>query len=841
MDAQDAVSPEYKKYLATKLDLLKRKEKREKELPHLYGFKHYWWSRTYFESTRRLNYLTAANQMGKDLWAETDIPVPGGFKKLKDIQIGDEVFGSDGNPCKVLDIPWFQDNDTFKVHFDDGSSVICGPNHEWICKGPEERFRKQSSRYNQWQVKSLAEIIDHVGLEPSCNRNKYSIPFSGPVEREEAFLFDPYLIGLLIGDGSLGDGVANLTTADKEIEDYITINYKAKSCARLQFSIKNLSPIIKHYGLDCLSYEKSIPYIYKRGSIAQRLALLQGLMDTDGTCDKAGISFFYTSSEKLAQDLIEVVNSLGGKAEIKTKQGSYKKNGVKVECRLCYKVKVDLDMPLFRLTRKLSRQKFQTRYKHERLIVKIEPWKRLRTKCLTVSSPDASFLCTKNYIVTHNSSAQIRKAIHWATEPSLWPKLWPGREPSLFFYIYPSLGLATREFNTKWVKEFLPKGDMKDDPQYGWKEVFKKGEIHSIEFNTGITMIFLSYAMDVTDLQASTPSAIFCDEEPPVKIIPELMMRLEASKGHWHLCCTPTKGQQYFRDIFEQKVFLPDALVLVASLYDATKYEDGTPGQYTIEEVNRRKAILGSEAEIQLRIFGRFVKTEGLVISAFDPERNLKTGGPVPSDWVWFSAVDVGSGGENNHPAAIAFVAVEMGPKGARRGRIVKLWRGDNIETTNPDILLQYRVMKAGLNISRQFYDYASRDFYIHAERAGEFFEGADKSQNNGVGLLNSLFKTGMLTLDDECEDGPKLINEIENFRTDTRKTHAKDDLIDAVRYAISRIVWDFSEVTGPSKQENTPATKEKKKLSRGETEADLLAMDDMGEAIEEMNDLYGG
>lgn len=449
-----------------------------------------------------------------------------------------------------------------------------------------------------------------------------------------------------------------------------------------------------------------------------------------------------------------------------------------------------------------------------------------------------------NYLTAANqmgkSSVQIRKCIHWATEPSLWPKLWPGREPSLFFYIYPSLGLATREFKTKWVKEFLPRGSMKEDKQYGWKEVYKKGEIHSIEFNSGVTVMFLSYAMDADDLQASTPVAIFCDEEPPVKIVPELMMRLEASKGHWHLTCTPTKGQQYFRDIFEMKVILPDALVLTASLYDAIKYEDGTPGQYTIEEVNRRRAILGTEKEIQLRIYGRFVKSEGLVVQGFEVERNLKPGGPVPDSWQWYAAVDVGSGGENNHPAAIAFVAVEMGPKGARRGRITRLWRGDNIETANPDILLQYRYMRGSTKMTSQYYDYASRDFYIHAERAGEYFEGADKSKDTGMGLLNSLFKTGMLTIDEECEEASKLVNEIENFRTDQKKTHAKDDLIDAVRYAISKIVWDFSEVVGPSKLTEEKPVVEKKKMVRGDPEVNAFEAQQAYDEIEEMNELYG-
>lgn len=435
------------------------------------------------------------------------------------------------------------------------------------------------------------------------------------------------------------------------------------------------------------------------------------------------------------------------------------------------------------------------------------------------------------------SSVQIRKCIHWATESSLWPKLWPGKEASLFFYLYPSIKLATREYKTKWVKEFLPRGEMRDDAKYGWKPEFKNGEIHAIHFNSGVSVFFLSYAMNVDDLQASTPNAIFCDEEIPVEIYPEILMRLEASKGHFHLCCTPTKGQQKFRDIFERKVDVPDSLVLCVSLYDATKYEDGTPGQYTIAEVKRREALLGSDKEIQLRVYGRFVTIEGLVYSAFDVDRNLKPGGPVPAHYLIYSAVDVGSGGDNNHPAAIAFVAVEMGEKGAIRGRIFKLWRGDGIETANSDILKEYVRLRGPTVVTRQLYDFASKDFQIHAQRAGLAFEPADKGAQ-GISLLNTLWKTGMLTIDEECEEGWKLINEIENFRTDTRKTHAKDDLCDAVRYAISKINWDFSLIDGPTIPEHKIPAPQKKSY-RGEDQ-DMISADEHEGTINELNGLYG-
>ena len=125
-----------------KLEQLEKEEARKRMLPHLYGQKFFWWQRLFWDNRNRYTFLTCANQTGKDLWAETDIPTPFGFKKLKDIQVGDQVFDSHGKPCHVIAIPWFQDNDTYKVNFNDGTFAICGLNHEWIAKSPAGRFSK---------------------------------------------------------------------------------------------------------------------------------------------------------------------------------------------------------------------------------------------------------------------------------------------------------------------------------------------------------------------------------------------------------------------------------------------------------------------------------------------------------------------------------------------------------------------------------------------------------------------------------------------------------------------------------------------------------------------------
>jgi hypothetical protein len=436
--------------------------------------------------------------------------------------------------------------------------------------------------------------------------------------------------------------------------------------------------------------------------------------------------------------------------------------------------------------------------------------------------------CTK-------SSCQIRKVIHWCTEPKLWPKLWPGRKPTYFFYVYPSKELATREFNHKWIPEFLPRGSYKDHPQYGWKAEFKNHIIQAVHFNSGVSIIFLSYAMSPQDLQASSPSAVFCDEEIPVEIYPELVMRLEASKGHFHLACTPTLGQPFFQEIFEKKR-LEEAFVLTVSMYDCLTYEDGSPGLYTLADIKRREAMLGTQAEIDTRIFGKFVKTEGLMYPSFDKRENLQPAEVVPSDWLWYSGTDVGSSGMN-HPAAICFVAVSPDFKQAR---VVECWRGNQFETTTAeDILRVYIRLRGERVMAGEYYDWASKDFHTIAMRAGVPMQPADKTQATGQNLLNTLLKNRMLMIDD-VEANETLVEEFQHLRVDTKKRNARDDQVDSLRYAITNIPFDFSDIQ-PAKPEVLTVSKPKTAREEQAELEKMLRKDEIDAEIEAWNEIMEG
>lgn len=418
------------------------------------------------------------------------------------------------------------------------------------------------------------------------------------------------------------------------------------------------------------------------------------------------------------------------------------------------------------------------------------------------------FLCAANQI--SKSSTQIREFIDWATDVERWPTLWQTK-PTQFWYFYPSKAVATTEFYEKWVPEFMPRGSMKKDPVFGWDEEIKNKEVHAIHFNSGVTIYFKSYETDVQNLQSGSVYKLGADEEMPWSYFPELRSRLIATQGYFSMVFTATLGQDEWRRTIEpvtpQEELFREALKLQVSMYDCLTYKDGTPSSWNIGRIREVEQACSTEAEIQRRVYGKFVVSEGLRYPGFQRTRNVREFTDIPLGWHIYSGVDVGTGGENNHPAAIVLVAVRPDCK---LGVVFRAWRGDGIVTTSSDILhkhtelLTYEIPKNdGSMIKRQYtpvlqsYDWQSRDFFLVSSAAGVTFTPANKKRDSGENLINTLFKLGMLVIADNDPELMKLVNEITSLKSDEAKTKAKDDLADAMRYAVMPIPWDFEGVAG--------------------------------------------
>jgi hypothetical protein len=447
-----------------------------------------------------------------------------------------------------------------------------------------------------------------------------------------------------------------------------------------------------------------------------------------------------------------------------------------------------------------------------------------------------NFLCAANQI--SKSSTQMRKCVDWGTDVQKWPRLWR-RRPTQFWYLYPTREVATIEFEKKWVEEWLPKAKFKDHPQYGWKPEYKNKFIWALHFNSGVSVYFKTYATDVSHLQSGSCDAIFADEELPFDLFPELNMRLAATQGYFHMVFTATLGQEEWRRTIEE-IGQPGELFKGAfkqqvSMYDCLKYADGSPSHWTEERINELKNNCGTQNEVLRRIYGRFVVDQGLKYPSFDRFRNVKPVEKIDPTWLVYAGIDIGSGGEKGHPAAITFVAVRPDFK---KARVVRGWRGDGVQTTSTDVFLKYLELKHSLNVTAAFYDWASADFAMVANRNGVPVMKAEKNHETGERIMNVLFKNDILSIDDNDDLRP-LVQELATLQKDGPKNKAKDDFADSCRYAVTSIPWDFSVITGLTEikleQAHVPTPDEERRRPSQEPAVNY----DVVEELESWNELY--
>lgn len=456
-----------------------------------------------------------------------------------------------------------------------------------------------------------------------------------------------------------------------------------------------------------------------------------------------------------------------------------------------------------------------------------------------------NLLCAANQI--SKSSTQIRKCINWATDQKLWPELW-NRPPIQFWYLYPTQKQVNAEFETKW-KQFLPKGAMKDDEYYGWKEEKYKGDVIAIHFKSGVHVYFKTYMQSAAALQTGTCDAIFCDEELPVERFDELMLRISASDGYFHMVFTATLGQDYWRRAMEPESdeveTLPQAFKQTVSLYQAMSYMDGTTSHWTLERIKTVEARCSTHQEVLKRVFGKFIVLGGRKYESFDMKRHKKPKHPVPQNWLIYEGVDTGGGGDA-HKAAICFVAVKPD---YRQGRVFLGKRMDVGDTTAGDVFNEHQKMvkEHKLQVTQKWFDWGDKDFGVIATRAGDPFEPAEKSHEIGVPIVNTLFKNDMLFIyeDDELI---KLCAELSTVKAKESKRTAKDDFTDALRYCVARIPWDWTAITGqalePDEKLESPRSPmeqeiyERRKAFSNENDKEQQRLND---EFNEWNEAYDG
>ena len=173
---------------------------------------------------------------------------------------------------------------------------------------------------------------------------------------------------------------------------------------RASNSIAPLTIALERLGLRCArSHEKFVPEIYKRGSAAQRLAVLQGLLDTDGSVGNGTHATFSSTSERLAKDVQELAWSLGAIAKIAQRQTHFTYKGIRKAGLSSWRVSIvhpDVSL-LFSLPSKVAKCTSKV-MRHRLRISSIDPVGRKLAQCIAIDHPDHLYI-TDDYIVTHNT------------------------------------------------------------------------------------------------------------------------------------------------------------------------------------------------------------------------------------------------------------------------------------------------------------------------------------------------------------------------------------------------------------------------------------------------------
>src|SRR3990167_5537795 len=342
---------------------------------------------------------------------DADILTPRGWKKMGEIFVGDFVMTQDGSPTRVVGVYPQGKKDTYKVSFNDETSTICSIDHLWLVQDSGNRFRKDCpNRYGGWTVMSLKDILLRWGAEPSA-KNRVAIPVVEPMQfPSQEVSYDPYLLGVLIGDGGMTNDTVNLTTDDKEIAQAFGTSL-TKRGQKFAFGVRGAITVMKQLGLaGKYSYEKYIPKEYLWNDVSTRLAILQGLMDTDGSITgKCGIEFT-TTSPQLCDDVKFLVQSFGGKVEVRTRKTTYSHKGESKTGRLSYRLRIKIHgVNPFRLKRK-SEKFYNTSLTKNRVMVSIEKNGNEEMQCIRVEHPSHLYI-TNDFIVTHNNGKTVGIAI----------------------------------------------------------------------------------------------------------------------------------------------------------------------------------------------------------------------------------------------------------------------------------------------------------------------------------------------------------------------------------------------------------------------------------------------
>src|SRR5436305_5589484 len=368
--------------------------------------------------------VAARPSMGKAQPLDARVLTENGWKTMGELEVGDDLASVDGRPSTVIGIYPQGVKQIYQVTFSDGRTTECCGEHLW------------SVHYRNW---SAPRVLTTTEVATLLKRKRYQkrlwiAMVSGDFGHNQPLPVDPWVLGLLIGEGDFNslrfstasDSILSRMTA--ELGPALTINHAGRYDYRIvqtdgqrrpgRYGVwpNPLKEELKRLGLwENRSESKFIPEPYKTANRAARLALLQGLLDADGWVEKTGSVRFATSSERLADDALELARSLGAWATKNSKLPAYTYDGQRRQGRLSFVVNIAHPQPasLFTLPAKRARAAAQRKRRKLPTFVSIEPVRQVEARCIAVTHPTQLYI-TDDYVVTHNTALALNMALYAA-------------------------------------------------------------------------------------------------------------------------------------------------------------------------------------------------------------------------------------------------------------------------------------------------------------------------------------------------------------------------------------------------------------------------------------------
>ena len=341
-------------------------------------------------------------QHGKALEEHTPVLTTQGWKTHGSLQSGDYVFGADGHPRRVL-----ANSGTYlwpcqRIEFAGGVSLLAAPQHEWQIYSDHDDHKGR-----------VLERVETQQIFVRRHRRKPYIPADAVLQNAETELpFDPYVLGLWLGDGIKKQGT--IVSGDEDIGYYRSIALGKITLARKGYWRIRVEGLCKAARLLGLHSEKHIPMTYLLADASSRWALLQGIMDSDGTCDTRGNCEFAQKRGRLAEDVYTLLRSLG----IKARKRHYRAKLYGKDCGEKTRILFNPDrtQTIFRNPRKQNRLSDKTANdrddKKRFFIERVVDVESRRVNCIEVEG--GMYLAGRDLIPTHNSEIVSRKFPAWA-------------------------------------------------------------------------------------------------------------------------------------------------------------------------------------------------------------------------------------------------------------------------------------------------------------------------------------------------------------------------------------------------------------------------------------------